>query len=177
MNFLFKVHTYLFYTIVACMFTSVFEMIYINDVRPALARAAFTLLQGTWFYQVCNHPWPLKVFGFRFISAYNSYIIWGHSMTTWTRIGGRWSKKILFLSTFRVKNDHVDIGGGQKRAKLCSRSPWMPLIKLWKEYVNLKPFSKCLVEMFYWVKDVWDWILRFWPCKILSRPWKDCFLP
>ena len=75
MNFLFKVHTYLFYTIVACMFTSVFEMIYINDVRPALARAAFTLLQGTWFYQVCNHPWLLRVFGFRFISVYNSYII------------------------------------------------------------------------------------------------------
>ena len=85
MNFLFKVHTYLFYTIVACMFTSVFEMIYINDVRPALARAAFTLLQGTWFYQVCNHPWPLRVFGFRFMSACNSYIICGHSMTTWAR--------------------------------------------------------------------------------------------
>ena len=102
MNFLFKVHTYLFYTIVACMFTSVFEMIYINDVRPALARAAFTLLQGTWFYQVCNHPWSLMVFGSRFISAYNSCIIWVHSMTTWTRRCGRWSKKFLFLSTFRV---------------------------------------------------------------------------
>ena len=119
MNFLFKVHTYLFYTIVACMFTSVFEMIYINDVRPALARAAFTLLQGTWFYQVCNHPWLLRVFGFRFISAYISYIIWGHSLT-WTTRGD--PEKSLFLSTFRVKNVHVDIGGGQKRAKLCSSS-------------------------------------------------------
>ena len=46
---------YLFYTVVACMFASVFEMILINDVRPALARAAFTLLQGTWFYQVVHH--------------------------------------------------------------------------------------------------------------------------
>ena len=40
-------------------------------------------------------------------------------MTTWTRRGGRWSKKYLFLSTFRVKNVHVEVGGGQKRAKLC----------------------------------------------------------
>ena len=38
----------------------------------------------------------------------------GRSMTTWTRRGGRWSKKCLFLSTFRVKNVHVEIGGGQK---------------------------------------------------------------
>ena len=48
--------------------------------------------------------------------------IGGHSMTTWTRRGGRWSKKSLFLSTFRVKNVHVEVGGGQKRAKLCPRS-------------------------------------------------------
>ena len=40
-------------------------------------------------YVLYNHPWPLKVFGFRFISAYNSYIIWGHSMTAWTWRGGR----------------------------------------------------------------------------------------
>ena len=46
----------------------------------------------------------------------------GHSMTTWTRRGDRWSKKYLFLSTFRVKNVHVEVGGGQKRAKLCPRS-------------------------------------------------------
>ena len=25
-------------------------------------------------------------------------------------------------STFRVKNVHVEVGGGQKRAKLCSRN-------------------------------------------------------
>ena len=41
----------------------------------------------------------------------------GHSITTWTRKGGRWSKKYLFLSTFKVKNVHVGVGGGQKRAK------------------------------------------------------------
>ena len=138
MNFLFKVHTYLFYTIVACMFTSVFEMIYINDVRPALARAAFTLLQGTWFYQVCNHPWPLRVFGFRLISAYDSYIIWGHSITTWIWRGGRWSKKSRFLSTLNVS------------------------YKLWKKYVNLKLFSKCFVEIFssHWGERKFE--VEFW---------------
>ena len=46
----------------------------------------------------------------------------GHSMTTWTRRGGRWSKKCIFLSMFRVKNVQVEVGGGQKRAKLCPRS-------------------------------------------------------
>ena len=30
--------------------------------------------------------------------------------------------KCLFLSTFRVKNLHVEIGGGQKRATLCPHS-------------------------------------------------------
>ena len=185
MNFLFKVHTYLFYTIVACMFTSVFEMIYINDVRPALARAAFTLLQGTWFYQVCNHcnhPWPLRVFGFRFISAYDSYIIWGHSMTIWTRRVGRWSKQSLFLSTFRVKNIHIDVGSGQKRVKLCSRSHWMPLLSFVRNMLIWRYFSKCLEEMFssHWGwKDVWGWILRFCllTLEIFNRPWKDCSKP
>ena len=31
-------------------------------------------------------------------------------------------KKSLFLSTTRVKNVHVEVGGGQKREKLCPRS-------------------------------------------------------
>ena len=43
-------------------------------------------------------------------------------MTTRTRRGGRWSKKYLFLSMFRVKNVHVEVGDGQKSAKLCSFS-------------------------------------------------------
>ena len=30
--------------------------------------------------------------------------------------------KMSFLSTFRVENVHVEVGGGQKRAKLCPRS-------------------------------------------------------
>ena len=34
----------------------------------------------------------------------------------------RCSNKCLFLSTFRVKIVHVEVGGGQKRAKLCPRS-------------------------------------------------------
>ena len=40
-------------------------------------------------------------------------------MITWKRRGGGWFKKSLFLSTFRVKNVHIEVGGGQKRAKLC----------------------------------------------------------
>ena len=48
-------------------------------------------------------------------------------LCTWTRRGGRWSKKSLFLSTFRVENVHVEIGGVvKKKAKLCPRSHWMP---------------------------------------------------
>ena len=43
-------------------------------------------------------------------------------MTTLTKRGGRWFKKSLFLSMFRVKNVHVEVGGGQKMAKLCPRS-------------------------------------------------------
>ena len=38
------------------------------------------------------------------MSFHLRYII---SRITWTRRGGRWSKKSLFLSTFRFKNVHV----------------------------------------------------------------------
>ena len=62
-------------------------------------------------------------YALRAVMYYSKYIgIWGHTMPMWTRRGGRWSKKSLFLSTFRVKNVHVEVGGGQKRAKLCPRS-------------------------------------------------------
>jgi hypothetical protein len=47
-----QLHSYLIYTIFACAVSTVLEMININDARPALARSTFTLLQGTWFYQV-----------------------------------------------------------------------------------------------------------------------------
>ena len=58
-------------------------------------------------------------------------------MTTWTKSGGKWSKKSLFLSRFRVKNVHIEVGGGQKRAKLCPRSHCMPPCGL---YSNFKQF-------------------------------------
>ena len=45
-----------------------------------------------------------------------------HLMVSWSKIGGRWSKNCQFLSTFKIKNVHVKIGGGQKRAKLRPRS-------------------------------------------------------
>ena len=60
-----------------------------------------------------------------FCSFFNFYVR-GHSMTMCTRRGDRWSIKCLFLSTFRVEIVHVEVGGGQKRAKLCPRSHWMP---------------------------------------------------
>ena len=50
-----QVHTYLMYTIGCCIGSVILEMNYIHDVRPSLARATFTLFQGTWFYQVCKH--------------------------------------------------------------------------------------------------------------------------
>ena len=42
------------------------------------------------------------------------FFLGGRSMTTWTRKGWQVVKKCLFLSTFRVKNVHVEVGGGQK---------------------------------------------------------------
>lgn len=47
-----QLHTYQVYAIGLCCLASLLEWMHINDARPALARATFTLLQGTWFYQV-----------------------------------------------------------------------------------------------------------------------------
>ena len=44
----------------------------------------------------------------------------GHSITTWTRGGGGGSKTSSFLSTYRVKNVHVEGGRGSKRGKIMS---------------------------------------------------------
>ena len=41
--------------------------------------------------------------------------------STWTRRGGRWSKNAI-LSTFKVKNVHLEVGGCQRKAKLYSHS-------------------------------------------------------
>jgi hypothetical protein len=40
-----KVHTFLLYGVGMCVMSTIAEMVWINDVRPALARAAFTFLQ------------------------------------------------------------------------------------------------------------------------------------
>ena len=42
----------------------------------------------------------------------------GHSMTKWTRRGGRCSKKCLSLSTFRVKNSHKEVCACSKMGKI-----------------------------------------------------------
>ncbi|XP_050714101.1 transmembrane protein 45B-like [Eriocheir sinensis] len=47
-----QVHMLLFFVVVACAVSVVLEMCYKNSVVPALCRAYFILLQGTWFYQI-----------------------------------------------------------------------------------------------------------------------------
>ncbi|XP_046384360.1 transmembrane protein 45B-like [Ischnura elegans] len=47
-----QVHMMLFCAIVGCAVSAVFEAYLKNSVIAALSRAYFTLLQGTWFYQV-----------------------------------------------------------------------------------------------------------------------------
>ncbi|XP_027212279.2 transmembrane protein 45B [Penaeus vannamei] len=54
-----EVHMMLFYVVVACAVSTALEMCYKNNVLPALCRSYFTLLQGTWYYQVwrlTSHP-------------------------------------------------------------------------------------------------------------------------
>jgi len=55
MDFLYssiKVHMFLFNVIVVCAISCLLEMIYPKNVLPALCRVMFTILQGTWFYQI-----------------------------------------------------------------------------------------------------------------------------
>ncbi|XP_070000043.1 transmembrane protein 45B [Penaeus vannamei] len=47
-----QVHMLLFYVVLACAVSTALEMCYKNNVLPALCRSYFTLLQGTWFYQI-----------------------------------------------------------------------------------------------------------------------------
>lgn len=53
-----QMHTYQVYAIMACALTGTLEMVYINDVRPAVGRAVCTLLQGTWFCQIGSILYP-----------------------------------------------------------------------------------------------------------------------
>ena len=77
------------------------------------------------FVRVCSHPPmhsdskllnPPKLNSHKW-GAFNDYV----DKKMWLVV-----QKVSFLSTFRVKNVHVEVGGGQKRAKLCPRSHWMP---------------------------------------------------
>ncbi|KAK3861285.1 hypothetical protein Pcinc_032717 [Petrolisthes cinctipes] len=47
-----QVHMLLFYVVMACAASIFFEMCHKSNVLPALCRSYFTLLQGTWFYQI-----------------------------------------------------------------------------------------------------------------------------
>ena len=40
-----QVHTFLIYAIGLCVVSGIAEMLFVHDVRPALARTAFTFLQ------------------------------------------------------------------------------------------------------------------------------------
>jgi len=46
------VHTYLVYAVGLCVVSGALEMMRPTDVRPSLARAAFLMLQGTWFWHI-----------------------------------------------------------------------------------------------------------------------------
>lgn len=43
---------FLFYTITCCIIFSIIEMAYPRQVLGALCRTVFSLLQGSWFYQI-----------------------------------------------------------------------------------------------------------------------------
>ena len=45
---------------------------------------------------------------------------WGHSITTWTRWGGRDQKMSVFVHAQGIKTVHAGGGGGQKNAKIMS---------------------------------------------------------
>ena len=45
-----QVHTFQLYAIVMCALFSALEVFFPSDLRLALLRAGFTLLQGSWFY-------------------------------------------------------------------------------------------------------------------------------
>ena len=54
---------FLFYTITACILSTILEMRYPKQVLAALGRVGFTMLQGSWFYQVgfiLYPPWGPK---------------------------------------------------------------------------------------------------------------------
>ncbi|XP_042868916.1 transmembrane protein 45B-like [Penaeus japonicus] len=54
-----EVHMFLFYVVLACAVSTALEMCFKNNVLPALCRCYFTLLQGTWYYQIrhlTSHP-------------------------------------------------------------------------------------------------------------------------
>jgi len=52
------VHQLLQYVVMGCVLSTLAEMVYRHSVMAALARAFFTLLQGTWFFQVGFTIWP-----------------------------------------------------------------------------------------------------------------------
>ena len=50
-----QLHTYQILAVVFCAIFTLCEMVFIDDVRPALARACAIMLQGTWFLQVLTN--------------------------------------------------------------------------------------------------------------------------
>ena len=88
------------------------------------------------------------------ISDWKLVIVWnpsrGHSITTWARWGGRGSKKCLFCPHLGYKNYPSRVGGGrgvwgQKMAKCCPCSWWMPPPPLYQLYILQK------VSYFRWI--------------------------
>ena len=81
-----QLHTYLVFACMSCALASALEMVWIHDVRAALARAVCTLLQGTWFLQVSCIIRSFQ-FHFHLIFALLHLIDWNHSVSAhWREI-------------------------------------------------------------------------------------------
>ena len=71
---------------------------------------------------VHEHNWPNCYFiDLSWVASH----LGGHSLTTWTKWGGRGSKNVFYCPCPKCKNCPRR-GEGQKMAKFCPRGCWMP---------------------------------------------------
>ena len=78
----------------------------------------------------------------------------GHSITTWTRWGGRGSKNVCFCPRSGYKNCPCR-GGGRKMAKFCPRSCWMPPNRIRQPVYQIRDHSQenMLFNRILWVQN------------------------
>ena len=86
----------------------------------------------------------------------SNVLIWGHSITTWTRWGVRGSKNVCFCPRSGYKN--CPRRGGQKMAKFCPRSCWMtPFGKNNQWIINNTIVTHCFSIDFHWISGESNW--------------------